>query len=128
MMNPLNRISEAELAVMKILWNADGPVATGTIHKDLSEQLSWDRSTVRTLLKRLVEKGAVEEKKLDVLCYLPAVSEKDYRDLQTKSFLERLYGGSAKKLVASLVQSDKLTAEDIRELREFLNKGGGRHE
>lgn len=127
-MNPLNRISRAELAVMKILWNAAGPVSTGTICKRLSKRLSWDRSTVRTLLKRLVEKGAVEEKKLDVLCYLPAVSEKDYRDSQTKSFLERLYGGSAKKLVASLVQSDELTAEDIEELREFLNGGGGRHE
>lgn len=128
MMNPLNRISEAELAVMKILWDAKGPVSTGAIYKELSEQLKWDRSTVRTLLRRLAEKGAVEEKKLHVLCYLPAVSEKDYRDTQTKSFLERLYGGSAKRLVASLVQSDELTPEDIQELREFLNRGGISHE
>ncbi len=113
MMNPLNRISGAELAVMKILWSADGPVTTGAIYKEL-----------RTLLRRLTEKGAVEEKKLEVLCYLPAVSEKDYRDTQTRNFLERLYGGSAKKLVAYLVQSDELTNEDIEELREFLNKGG----
>lgn len=125
MMNPLNRISEAELAVMKILWSADGPVTTGAIYKELSDRLAWDRSTVRTLLRRLAEKGAVEEKKLEVLCYLPAVSEKDYRDTQTKSFLERLYGGSAKKLVAYLVQSDELTNEDIEDLREFLNKEGG---
>ena len=127
MTNHLNRISEAELAVMKILWNAEGPVATGAICRELSEQLSWDRSTVRTLLRRLAEKGAVEERKLEVLCYSPAVSEKDYRDLQTKSFLKRLYGGSAKKLVASLVQSDEQTEDDIQELREFLNRGG-KHE
>jgi len=120
----LNRISEAELAVMKILWDENGPVPTSVIYKELSERLSWDRSTVRTLLRRLCEKGAVEEKKLRVLCYLPAVSEKDYLDSQTKSFLERLYGGSAKRLVASLVQSDELTPGDIEELREFLNRGG----
>ena len=124
-MNHFSRISEAELAVMKILWNAGGPVATGVICRELSDQLSWDRSTVRTLLRRLAEKGAVEEIKLEVLCYAPNLSEGDYRSSQTKSFLERLYGGSAKKLVASLVQSDELTAEDIQELREFLNQGGG---
>ena len=127
-MNSLNRISEAELAVMKVLWDSDGPVTTGAIYKELSERLGWDRSTVRTLLRRLAEKGAVEEKRLEVLSYLPTVSEKEYRDTQTKSFLERLYGGSAKRLMVSLVQSDELTSEDIEELREFLNEGGGGHE
>lgn len=124
MTNPKSRISEAELAVMKILWDSDGPVTTGEIYKELSERLGWDRSTVRTLLRRLAEKGAVKEIKQHVLCYLPAVSEKDYRDIQTKSFLDRLYEGSAKKLVASLVQNNEFTSADIVELREYLNQGG----
>ena len=125
-MKPFRRISQAELEIMKILWDGNGPVATGSIYRDLSEKLS--RSTVRTLLKRLTEKGAVEEQKLQVLCYLPLVSEEDYRDDQTKSFLDRLYGGSAKNLVASLVQSSELTSGDLEELRNFLNQGGSGNE
>ena len=127
-MHGINRISEAELTVMEVLWASDEPVSTGDILKKLSEQMGWDRSTVRTLLKRLVEKGAVSEKKLKVLSYLPTVSEEEYRNTQTKKFLKRLYGGSAKRLVASLVQNDELKPEDIEELRKFFNEEGAGHE
>lgn len=127
-MDTRNRISEAELTVMKILWEADSPVSTGEICRQLAEKAGWDRSTVRTLLKRLAEKGAAEEKKLGVLCYLPAVSEKEYRRAQTSRFLKRVYGGSAKRLVAFLVQDDQLSEEELEELRVFLNEGGGVNE
>lgn len=123
-MKQVSRISDAEFAVMKILWDAGGPVTTGAICKMLSEQLSWDRSTVRTLLKRLTEKGAVEEQSAQVRCYLPAVSEQEYREAQTRSFLDRLYDGSVKNLVASLVQNEGLTKADMEELREFLDGEG----
>ncbi|MDF2944085.1 MAG: transcriptional repressor, CopY family [Herbinix sp.] len=128
MKDNINRISQAELEVMKILWQANGPVSTGDIYKELSEQMGWDRSTVRTLLKRLTEKGSVITNKLKVLNYLPVVSEKEYCDVQTKNFVERLYGGSAKRLVSSLVENYNLTTTDIEELRELLNSGGGKDE
>lgn len=123
-----SRISQAEYEVMKILWRTDGPVSTNDIYKELSEQMGWDRSTVRTLLKRLTEKGAVTIEKLSVISYLPAVSEKDYREAQTKSFVERLYGGSAGRLVSSLVENYDLTPSDIEELKNLLNLGGGKNE
>lgn len=123
-----SRISQAEYEVMKILWRTDGPVSTNDIYKELSEQMGWDRSTVRTLLKRLTEKGAVTIEKLSVISYLPVVSEKDYREAQTKSFVERLYGGSAGRLVSSLVENYNLTPSDIEELKNLLNLGGGKNE
>jgi BlaI family penicillinase repressor len=127
-MNKANKISEAELAVMKILWDADQPVSTNTIYKQLQDQMGWDRSTVRTLIKRLHEKKAITQKKLDVYCYLPAISETEYLNVQTKNFIERLYGGSVKNFVASLVQNSDLSPEDIEELKEFLKSGGNQHE
>ena len=127
-MDKVNKISEAELEVMKILWDADQPLSTHTICKQLQEQMGWDRSTVRTLIKRLVEKAAIIQKKLDVYCYLPAISETEYLNAQTKSFINRLYGGSVKYLVASLVQDENLTPEDIEELKAFLKSGGERSE
>jgi BlaI family penicillinase repressor len=86
--------------------------------------MGWDRSTVRTLIHRLVKKGAIEEKRLEVLSYRPILTEEEYLRTQTRSFLERHYGGSARRLVASLVQGDSLTPSDIAELRAFLNTGG----
>jgi BlaI family penicillinase repressor len=121
-------ISEAEAEVLRVLWGSVGPVPTAAICKDITDKTGWDRSTVRTLLRRLVEKGAVEELKLDVLCYRPVLTEEEYRRTQTKSFLERHYGGSAQRLVASLVRSDNLSESDIAELRAFLNSGDKRHE
>lgn len=127
LMKSKNPISEAEAEVLKVLWNYKAPVTTGTIFKELSEQMGWDRSTVRTLLRRLTEKGAVEEMKLEVLAYRPVLTEEEYRHSQTKSLLERHYGGSAKRLVASLVQNKNLTSADLAELREFLQSGGDRN-
>jgi len=127
-MKSKNPISEAEAEVLKVLWDYNGHVATATIYKELSEQMGWDRSTVRTLLRRLTEKGAVEELKREVLVYRPVLTEEEYRHTQTKSLLERLYGGSAKRLVASHVQSENLTPSDMAELRAFLQSGGEYHE
>lgn len=122
------KISQAELEIMKILWQADEPVSTNDIYKELSEKMGWDRSTVRTLLKRLSEKGAVAVKSLKVISYIPLIPEKEYRDAQTKSFIERLYGGSAKRLVSSLVENYNLTSTDIDELRSLLEQGGDKDE
>lgn len=127
-MNRVNKISEAEFEVMKILWAASRPVSTNTICKQLQEQMGWDRSTVRTLIKRLCEKEAIIQEKLNVYCYVPAISETEYLDTQTKSFIKRLYGGSVKNLVASLVHNHNLSKEDIEELKEFLRSEGGQSE
>ncbi len=123
-----SRISQAEFEVMKILWRANDPISTGDICSELSRELGWDRSTVRTLLKRLTDKGAVTTQKLKVLTYLPAISEKEYCDDQTKSFVERLYGGSATRLVSTLVENYNLSDSDLEELREILRLEGEKDE
>lgn len=123
-MNKGSKISEAELEIMKILWNDDKPVSTNTIYKLLQEQIGWDRSTVRTLIKRLLEKVVIKQEKLEVFCYVPIISEMEYLNSQTKGFVDKHYGGSVKNLVASLVQNHDLSKEDIKELKDFLISGG----
>ncbi len=127
-MDEAYKISEAELEIMKILWEESQPVSTNIIYQRLKNQQGWGRSTVRTLIKRLHKKKAIIEKMLDVYCYSSAISKADYMDAQTKSFIKKLYGGSVKDLVASLVQNDDLSPEDIEELKEFLKSGGDKHE
>jgi BlaI family penicillinase repressor len=127
-MNKADRISDAELEVMKILWERKQPLSTNIIYQQLKGEKGWDRSTVRTLIKRLHEKEAIIQQKRDVYCYTPSITEAEYLKAQTISFIKRLYGGSVKNLVASLVQNENLSQEDIEKLKEFIKSEGDTHE
>ena len=113
-------IQDAELAVLQVLWEAGEPLPLAAILEALHACRGWADSTVKTLLRRLQEKGAVTLQKRGV--YAAAIAREDYRGAANHSFLQKLYQGSAKSLVASLVQEGKLTQEDIAELTALFRK------
>lgn len=115
-------IQDAELAVLQVLWEAGEPLPLAAILETLHARRGWADSTVKTLLRRLQEKGAVALEKRGV--YAAAIAREDYRGAANHSFLQKLYQGSAKSLVASLVQEGKLTREDIDELTALFRKEG----
>ena len=115
-------IQDAELAVLQVLWEAGEPLPLAAILEALHARRGWADSTVKTLLRRLQEKGAVTLQKRGV--YAAAIAREDYRGAANHSFLQKLYQGSAKSLVASLVQEGKLTQEDIAELTALFRKEG----
>ena len=113
-------IQGAELTVLQVLWEAGEPLPLAAILDTLHIRRGWADSTVKTLLRRLQEKGAVTLQKRGV--YAAAIAREDYRGAANHSFLQKLYQGSAKSLVASLVQEGKLTQEDIAELTNLFRK------
>ena len=115
-------IQDAELAVLQVLWEAGEPLPLAAILETLHARRNWADSTVKTLLRRLQEKEAVTLEKRGV--YAAAIAREDYRGAANHSFLQKLYQGSAKSLVASLVQEGKLTQEDIAELTNLFRKEG----
>ena len=114
------KISSSELEVLEVLWRSEGPMPIAAIRAALEETHSWDASTVKTLLRRLREKGAVDCEKRDVFYYWPLLGRKDYQRWSTQSFLQRVYQGSARDLVAGLVECCPLRSEDLSELRGML--------
>lgn len=114
-------IQDAELAVLQVLWEEGQPMPLARILEVLHVRRGWADSTVKTLLRRLQEKGAVKLEKRGV--YAAAIDRADYHGAANRSFLDKLYQGSAKTLVASLVQEGKLTREDIDELTALFRKG-----
>lgn len=114
------KISEAELTVLELLWEANEPLPVTPIRIQLGEKWGWDASTVKTLLRRLCDKGAVKVEKRDVFYYWPLLSREEYRSWSTGSLVERVYRGSARDLVASLVAEKRLTQADLEELKEIL--------
>jgi len=120
-MNKLvSKITESEVEVMRVLWEAEDELPIADIRRTLEEKSKWETSTIKTLLRRLCEKGVVLATKKEVFYYKPLVSEEEYNEYTTQSLIDRLYSGSAKSLVASLLGSKKLNDSDIEELRTLF--------
>jgi len=116
-----HEISEAELEIMKVLWLAAKPVNAQEVCELLTNR-EWKYTTISTLLSRMVEKGAVTyEKKGKFYYYFPVIKEDEYKQVQTKNLVSKLYGGSVKNLAVSLLKTNYMSAEDIEEIKKMFN-------
>ena len=118
--NLAGRITDSELEVMKLLWRAKDALPVTDIREQLQRSKGWEPATIKTLISRLVSKGAVRQEKRNVYYYSPVITEKDYSSWATKDLITRIYNGKASELIASLVRSDGLSQADIAELREMF--------
>lgn len=119
-MKDLPRISDAEWRVMKVLWEKS-PLTASQVIDILKGNTTWNPKTIHTLLGRLVDKGALDvDRDATPYLYCPRVSEEECMREETKVFLEKVYDGSMKKLLASFVNYEKLSFEEIQELRRIL--------
>lgn len=121
----LQKISESELALMKIIWKNGGTALYSYIMEELEKDNNeWKKNTVLTLLSRLIGKKYLKVKKIGRRNeYEALVSEQEYQAVQTQSFLNKVYEGKVKNLVAALLQQDILSADELREIEEFWRKG-----
>lgn len=117
-----DKITDAEFEVLDALWEA-APAAATDIFDRLKRRKDWSAQTVKTLLARLVEKGAVETTP-DGRRYLyrPILSKDDYARDAAASIIDRLFGGRAAPLVANLADNGKLTRKDIADLDAILKE------
>jgi len=122
------RISEAEWKVMEIVWESP-PVTAHQVLIAVGESTGWKAPTVKTLLGRLVKKGAVSfETEANRYLYSPCFSRDEAVAAETDTFLDRILKGSAAPLLSHLVQSRRRwSEEELSELRKLLDdkqKGG----
>ncbi|MDL2273026.1 BlaI/MecI/CopY family transcriptional regulator [Oscillospiraceae bacterium OttesenSCG-928-G22] len=123
MRETIEKITDAELQVLRVLWSAEKPLPMSGILAAFSGE-RWEPSTVKTLVYRLRDKGALVVAKDGVNTYFPDVSEREYRDHVTNALIERCYGGSALRLVEALVERDAFSGEEKRVLL-IKTSGGG---
>lgn len=114
-------ITDAELEIMQILWESKENTLNQIIEK-LSIKETRNKNTIKTLLYRLIEKGAVESKKLNLkeVVYVPKISEKRYLTKQSNSFLKKMFNGSTEKLILNFVEDKKISKEDLQKLINIL--------
>jgi len=114
------RISDAEHAVMEVLWDAS-PLTAQEVAERVDPARDWSANTVKTLLGRLLAKAAVAYQE-DGRRYLyrPVVERGDYVAGESRRLIDRLFGGRLTPLVAHLAERDDLTADDIAEIETLL--------
>ena len=116
------QISEAESAVMEVLW-ARSPLAAEEIVAALAESRDWQEPTIKTLLNRLLNKGAISaDKNGRRYLYAPAIARDAWVLEESSSLLARLFDGRVAPLVAHFSQHRKLSADDVAQLRQLLEE------
>ena len=116
------QISEAESAVMDVLWRQQ-PLAAEDVVAALAESRQWQEATIKTLLNRLLKKGAIRARK-DGRRYLysPVLQRQAWVLGESQGLLERLFDGRVAPLVAHFSEHRKLSRKDIAELRKLLEE------
>ena len=118
------RISDSEWKIMKILWGcAPGSMALGEIISALGEDCDWSYTTVRTLIVRLTDKGAVNaDKTTGVYRYSAALNEQECIGEEVRSFISRVFDDKPSKLVASLVRDGEISEKERSEILKLLSE------
>jgi BlaI family transcriptional regulator, penicillinase repressor len=122
---PANRaisISDAESVVMSVIWRAN-PIATENIVGALKHHEKWQEATVKTLLNRLLKKGAIAAQK-DGRRYLysPLLQRDQWLAAESKGFIDRLFDGRIAPLVSHFSQHKKLSKKDIADLKRLIQE------
>ncbi|WP_420093492.1 BlaI/MecI/CopY family transcriptional regulator [Bacillus mycoides] len=107
---------------MKVLWSKS-PQTANEVIQALEGQMDWNPKTVRTLINRLVQKQVVfsQQKIGRTYMYGPLISQDEYIQVETKSFIKRFYGAALKPLLVNFLQDEKLSSKEIDELKRILD-------
>ena len=115
------KISDAELEVMKVIWD-EKEVTSVTVINKLKEH-NWNDNTVRTLINRLIAKKAVGISKKDgkTYTYVPLIKEDEYKIKRSKNFVKQFYHGSVQEMIMKFVDSKELTKKDLQDLMKKID-------
>ncbi len=116
-------ISDAESVVMEVLWRAAAPMSAEDVVAALAATTDWQEPTIKTLLNRLLKKHAVvAERDGKRYLYSAKLKRADYVHGESKSLLDRLFGGRVAPLVAHFSEAGKLSKKDLAELKRLIEE------
>lgn len=119
------RLSDAEWTVMQAVWNR-APASARDVLDEVGEETGWAYTTVKTLLARLVEKGALSEgRQANVNIYEPRITRNEARGSALRSLLDRAFDGTFGSLFQHLIAEERLSARDVKTLERMLHEVDG---
>jgi len=115
------KLGRVQLKIMQVLWDR-GKASARQITDDLNEDEPIAHSTVQTLLRKLEDKGAINHEKVDrTFVFFPLIEQDKVKHKATRELLEGVFEGSASELVAHLLRHERLSREELAEIRRLIN-------
>lgn len=119
----LPQITDSEWLIMKALWEKS-PLKNRDIVETISKKSSWNNKTIETLLKRLVDKGAVGFNLINskIREYYPIVSQEECIRVENETFVKKVYDGSVSMMMANFLKHQKLSKEELEKLKRMIEE------
>ncbi len=116
------RISDAELEVLKVIWQLKEATSLEIIEK--LQHCNWNANTVRTLINRLIGKKAIgiSKKSGKTYMYVPLIDEKFYKQKRAKQFIDQFHNGSVRDMLLTFVESGDLSRDELEKMMELFDK------
>jgi len=114
------RLHEGELNVMELLWS-NKVLAAKDIAKIIKEYIGWEKNTTYTVIKRLIDKGAIIREDPGFLCKA-AISKQSVQRIETKVLLDKLFNGSLNTFLVEYISNEPLQQTEVMELRRILSQ------
>lgn len=113
------KLHDSELKVMNVLWR-DGDCTAKYISDVLKSEIGWNMNTTYTLIKRCINKGAIERQEPNFMCHA-LVPKEQVQEQETNELIDKIFDGSAEKLFASLLGRKNLSTEQLEKLRQVID-------
>ncbi|WP_238483682.1 BlaI/MecI/CopY family transcriptional regulator [Anaerosporobacter faecicola] len=114
------RLHEGELNIMELLWS-NKSLAAKDIAKIIKEYIGWEKNTTYTVIKRLIDKGALIREDPGFLCKA-AISKRSVQNIETKALINQLYSGSLSKFIVDYLKEQELSKAEIMELERIISE------
>ncbi|SDW35212.1 BlaI/MecI/CopY family transcriptional regulator [Paenibacillus sp. PDC88] len=114
------KLFDSELKVMDVLWR-EGAQTAGQLAKLLKAETGWNRNTTYTVIKKCVEKGAIERQEPGFVC-VPLISKEEVLEQETGELIDKLFDGSTEQFFASFIKSKGMTKEKLEQLRKLVDE------
>jgi len=113
------KLFDAELKIMEILWK-EGDVSAKNLVEILNKEIGWSKSTTYTMIKRCVDKGAINRIEPGFICR-PAITIEQTREYKLTELVNQMYGGAVDRLVASILERKNLSQDEINRLKYIVD-------
>lgn len=120
MENETVKLFDSELRVMDVLWK-EGVAPAKTVAERLTKEVGWNKNTTYTLIKRCINKGAIERTEPGFLCRT-LISKEQVQEAETEELINKIYDGCTDKLFAALLGRKKLSTEQIQNLKKMVDE------
>lgn len=116
----MQKLFDSEMKVMELIWENE-PISAKQVSLIAADQIGWNKNTTYTVIKKLEGKGYIKRDEPGFIC-TSLISREDVCRTETQSLIDRLFGGSKKALFSALLEDEKLSSDDLDELRKMIEK------